>query len=214
MKCNLCNSNDVKKHFSRSEVDYFLCDTCKLIFMAPSHHPDLNYCEARYKLHKNDPFDEGYKHFLMELASPCFRLVDKNAKCLDYGCGPAKVMETIFKENGYNMESYDPCFYPELTPGSYDLITCNEVFEHFSFPAAECKRLCGILKDDGILAIGTNMWNSKTDFKTWHYLTDPTHISIYNKQTVTCLAEIFGLKTVEFYGDRLAILKKVSKTVG
>jgi len=182
--------------------------------MDPSKHPDLSCCEARYKLHKNDPFDEGYKNFLMELASPCFGLVDKGSKCLDYGCGPEKVMQTIFNEKGYSMESYDPCFYPELVSGCYDLITCNEVFEHFALPAVEGKRLFGLLKENGVLAIGTKMWNSKTDFKTWHYLTDPTHVSMYNRQTLVYLGDLFGLKMVKFYGDRITILKKASKTDG
>ena len=214
MNCILCNSKDVQKHFSRNNRDYFICDVCKLIFMDPSQHPDVNYCEARYKLHKNDPLDEGYRNFLMELADPCFLLIDGNSKCLDYGCGASKVMENIFRQNGYNMESYDPCFHHGMVLTKYDLITCNEVIEHFSSPELELKGLLGLLKDEGILAIGTNMWNTGVDLVTWHYLTDLTHMSIYSRQTVEYIAKIYGLKMIGFYGDRIAMLSKVSKTAG
>lgn len=176
--------------------------------MDPSKHPAPEDYENRYKLHNNNLLDMGYRKFLMELALPCFDLVNKKSECLDYGCGSTKGMEIIFKGKGYNMESYDPCFYPEMKEKKYDLITCNEVIEHFYKPVYEFKKLFGFLKNKGFLVIGTNRWNAKTDFSTWHYLTDFTHTSIYNKQTIKYLSVLFDFKITGFYGNRIAVLEK------
>jgi hypothetical protein len=41
-----------------------------------------------------------------------------NCRVLDFGCGHG------FDAEYYDLERYDPCFYPDKPKGSYDIITC------------------------------------------------------------------------------------------
>ncbi|MEI6092421.1 MAG: methyltransferase domain-containing protein, partial [bacterium] len=149
MNCPLCSSDKTSKHFNRNNTDYFLCSNCDLVFMDHKKHMNDEEKKLRYYKHKNNISDLGYKSFLMELAVPSFKLIDKDKKCLDYGCGPTKAMEQIFRDNGFEMYSYDPCFFPEIEKEEYNLITCNEVIEHFSNPKEELKKLFKLIKKDG-----------------------------------------------------------------
>ena len=176
--------------------------------MYPLKHPNQDEQRERYKKHNNSLQDEGYKNFLMQLAAPCFEFIGKDSECLDYGCGPTKAMEELFKKNGYRMTSYDSFFYDQISNKKYDLVTCNEVIEHFTFPAKELKKLCDLLKMGAYLAIGTQIWDEQIDLKNWHYLTDPTHVSIYGRHTVGIIARLFGLATVGSNDDRVILFRK------
>lgn len=45
---------------------------------------------------------------------------------LDFGCGFGKDVE-ILKERGYNIEGYDPYYYPKFPNKKFDTILCNYV---------------------------------------------------------------------------------------
>ena len=111
MNCPLCYSDKIKKKITRDNVDYFLCSDCLLVFMDHKKQMKEEDKKLRYNKHKNDISDLGYRKFLMDLAKPGFKLIDNTKECLDYGCGPTKAMEFLFHENGFKMDSYDPCFF-------------------------------------------------------------------------------------------------------
>ncbi len=211
MNCPLCSSDKTNKHFNRNSSDYFLCSNCSLIFMDKQKHINDEEKKLRYDKHKNDISDLGYRNFLMELAVPSFKLIDKSKKCLDYGCGPTKAMEHLFFEHGFKMDSYDPCFFFEIQNKEYDLITCNEVFEHFSNPKEELEKLFKLIKKDGFAVIGTNLWEKdlgvNTDLSTWHYLSDPTHVCFYSTSTFEFISKTFGFQLLEIIDKRVIILK-------
>ena len=206
MFCTLC-SYDVDKSLNIRGRDYFLCPNCDLLFMSPQDRMTREEELQRYLKHQNDPADTGYKNFLLQLAEPCFEYIDKDSLCLDYGCGNELNMEKIFKDKGYNMQNYDPYFYPNGLKGPYDLIVCNEVCEHFYSPSADFIKIRNILKPDGILAIGTNLRNATTDLNTWHYLSDRTHVSMYSKKTFDTVAERYKFKVLKVLNDRVILLK-------
>jgi hypothetical protein len=208
MNCRLCGSKNIRKHLFRDNTDYFICDACGLLSMDHEKLPSNDELLQRYQKHENNANDQGYKKFLMELASPCFELMDNKSECLDYGCGPNKVMEIIFKEKGYRMESYDPFFYPDLPLKKYDFVTCNEVAEHFYSPFEEFVKIRDLIKDGGYLGLGTYLWDESTDLRSWHYLTDMTHVSIYSRRTIERLAGLLGLEVAESDGRRITILRK------
>jgi hypothetical protein len=208
MNCGLCGSKDISRCFNRNNADYFMCAVCGLVFIDHKKHPSVNELRQRYQKHENTPGDQGYRDFLMELASPCFKFIDNKCECLDYGCGPTKIMEVVFENSGYKMESYDPFFYPEIPLKKYDMVTCNEVVEHFFFPIEEFLRIKDIMKSGGYLGIGTYLWDERTDLKTWHYLTDITHTSIYSSRSIGYLARLLGLEVIESDARRVTILRK------
>jgi hypothetical protein len=161
----------------------------------------------RYLKHQNNYNDEKYRSFLMQIAKPCFEYIDKNSLCLDYGSGQEKNMEQLFKDNGFNMESYDPYFYPIQLKGKYDLIVCNEVCEHFYKPAFDIKNVMAELAPYGVLAMGTNLRDASIELGNWHYLSDQTHVSIYSKRTFEYIATSYGLKILKLLNDRVIVLK-------
>jgi 2-polyprenyl-3-methyl-5-hydroxy-6-metoxy-1,4-benzoquinol methylase len=141
--CPLCGGDDVA-HFA---LEYYRCARCELTFLDPALRPDAASERARYDEHRNDPNDAGYRAFLQQLAAPLAQRVTPGARGLDYGCGPGPALSVMLEELGYDVALYDP-FYADnaaVLLDSYDFITCTEVAEHFFNPAAEFRRLAGML---------------------------------------------------------------------
>lgn len=123
---------------------------------------------------------------------PSFGANDK-LKGLDYGSGPRPVLAMMLKEKGFSCDVYDPLFQPDPAKleRSYDFITCTEVVEHFHEPLAEFNRLFGLLKEDGELAVMTQLRPAE-GFERWWYARDPTHMSFYSGKTMAWIAGRFG----------------------
>lgn len=206
MNCPLCN-HCVSNKFEKNKKNYWICEKCFLVFLDPSFRLSHDEEKERYKLHENFIENPGYKDFLLKIAKPCFKYLNKNSLCLDYGSGNSKSLEFIFNENGFNMESYDP-FFVKTEFKTYDLIVCNEVIEHFYNPMKEFLKIKNLLNKKGKLAIGTFFWDDKTDLKNFWYINDPTHVSIFNEKTISCLSNCLSMKTIEKVDDRIFILEK------
>lgn len=209
MNCRLCNDNRIKESFSINSKTYHLCSRCGLLFMDPSSYVDDTESKARYLLHNNYKEDDRYIVFLSQLANPCIKLIASGSTCLDYGCGHTKVMEHIFQEKGFSMDSYDPLFYPHIKKRNYDLITCNEVIEHFYDPMNDFIRIYDLLKKRGILGLGVSLFNSDTDFKSWYYMKDSTHVSLYSFKTLAYIVQKLKLEILDIPNDRVIILRKL-----
>ena len=54
---------------------YVSCSTCELVFVPPAFYISKEAEAERYKLHENDPADEGYQNFLMKLTTPLQELL-------------------------------------------------------------------------------------------------------------------------------------------
>lgn len=229
--CPICKEKAeqiTKRIYKKQERKFFLCKKCELIFTPPKlKHKELI---ERYSMHNNYYEDLNYRKFLLELASPVFEIIKSEFKiksikefdilknklqCLDYGCGPTKVMQKIFESQGFKMDSFDPIFYNIFNNieennknklMKYDIITCNEVIEHFEQPLIEFKKILKNLKPNGILAIGTSIWNEKTKLNSWTYMTDITHLTFYSLNTLKHIAKKLNLEIV-FYNKRIVIYK-------
>lgn len=55
----------------------------------------------------------------------------------------------------------------------YDFIACTEVAEHFYNPAAEFRRIDGLLEPGGWLGLMTGLVDDAMDFANWHYRRGP-----------------------------------------
>lgn len=66
-----------------------------------------------------------------------------HCRVLDYGCGRG------FDAKHYDLDKYDPCYYPEKPKGPYDLITCNYVLN--VIPNCFARR-CVLTHIDSLLA--------------------------------------------------------------
>lgn len=131
---------------------------------------------------------------------------------LDYGCGKGPVISKQLLEKGFEIDLYDPYFYPDTSylNKCYDFIFSCEVFEHFYHPFDEINKLHSILKPKGLLIIKTHLFNHQTDFKNWYYRKDQTHVFIYTFKTFEYIAEHFGFDIVTL-SEKLVVLKKIWK---
>lgn len=156
----------------------------------PTKEQEIN----RYRQHANDPNDIGYRNFLGHLVNPLLTKLSPTSRGLDFGCGPTKTIEAVFREQNISCVSYDPYFFCEnkLLEETYDFIACSEVAEHFFSPHREFKKLKLMLKPKGWLGLMTQ--SPPEDFKNWWYHRDPTHVVFYPLETLQWIADKFQYK--------------------
>jgi SAM-dependent methyltransferase len=207
--CPLCHSSAIQPYFEQQKRAYLSCKKCELVFLSKSFYLTESQQKSRYDKHQNHPDNENYRDFLSKLATPLLTLLPKNDKVLDFGCGAGSALPIIFKNQGFQMDLFDK-FYannPEVFSRQYDFITATEVFEHLEYPAVEIKRLFGLLTENGVLGVMTQLLTDEVDFKRWYYKNDPTHICFFRKNTLRYLADKYQT-SIEFYGDNVIIFSK------
>ena len=97
------------------------------------------------------------------------------------------------------MDIYDKFYAPEpvYTTKTYSLITATEVVEHLDDPLSYFRLFKTLLKPDGILCVMTLFHpKSKAEFLDWHYIRDPSHISLFTPETMEIIAEKTGLQVL------------------
>ncbi|SSC08970.1 Putative methyltransferase associated with DUF414 [bacterium endosymbiont of Bathymodiolus sp. 5 South] len=206
MLCPLCQSQNIAPYYQDQDAHYLSCSHCELVFVAHEYHLSDVEEKLRYDKHQNKPNDSAYQVFLSQVFNPVMVHLKKGAKGLDFGCGPGPTLSLMFEKQGYQVDLFDK-FYadnPEVFSNQYDFITATEVVEHLSEPRFELNRLFGLLKKGGVLAIMTQMITKETDFSTWYYKNDPTHICFFSEKTMRYLAQQWGVK-VKFFANNVAL---------
>jgi hypothetical protein len=200
--CPLCSSTGpFQQHEDAIKRILHTCNTCNLVFAGREFLLPPEKEKERYLNHQNSTTNDQYMSYLASITEPLLKFLHPGAKGLDYGCGPVMVLSEILSQKGIDCMSYDPFFFPILTEKTVDFIFLVETAEHFHEPFKEFKKLINLLSGDGLLFIITSFWNLNTDFKTWYYSRDNTHVSFYNKQTFLWLARKMNLKVK--YSDNL-----------
>ncbi len=207
--CRLCSSDKTEQlNFAYGERQYCFCSQCHLIFADQASLPDYESERQRYEMHQNHLHDTGYIRFLQQLLVPLANILSPAREGLDYGCGPEPVLAHLIRSQGYKCEIYDPIFFPELQPKDYDFITATECIEHFHFPSVDFDKISKMLRQEGILALMTDTWQSIEKFGTWHYIRDFTHVCFYNILTMSWLAEKYGMSLIYTDSRRVFIFRK------
>lgn len=207
--CPVCLSAEAAPFRSLGGRGYRQCPDCRAVFLEPAWLPDRDTERARYLLHRNDPSDAGYRAYLDRLAAPLLARLAAPARGLDFGCGPGPVLAGMLAEAGHSVRLYDPFFHddPKALEGTYDFITCTEAAEHFHGPAAEFALLDRLLAPGGWLAVMTCLLTDATDFDTWYYRHDVTHVVFYRRETFLHLAAHFGW-SCEFPAKDVILMRK------
>lgn len=209
MQCRVCKSQDLK--ILNLDENYYYCNNCQAIFIDKEEIIEPEEEQERYEGHDNTHQNEGYvKMFEDFLEESVFPYIDDIDNVLEFGCGPGPVLADLLKREDYQVDKYDPYFYPEKVYENkrYDLITSTEVFEHFSEPRKEMELLISHLKDGGYLAVMTSFHPGPETFDDWWYKWDPTHIVFYNLNTFQKLAEDYNLKIIYTDREKYIIFKK------
>jgi hypothetical protein len=188
---------------------FYICKKCKGIFRSKSQYLSRTEEKECYLNHENDVTDPNYQKFV----SPITNSILDNQKPfelgLDFGAGTGPVISYILKKNNYNIKQYDPYFhkYPKLLQKQYKYLACCEVIEHFHQPREEFRLLKQLLKNGGHLYAMSELYNSNINFKTWQYRRQPTHVFIYQKQTLQWIQKHFKFTNLTIDG-RLIIFTK------
>ena len=210
INCKLCNST-CSEIIEYKQEKYYYCSGCELIFLDENFIPGPAEEKARYQEHDNTHQNEGYvKMFERFINRALVSWWDGVETVLEFGCGPGPVLADLLEDEGFLVDKYDPCFFPEKVYKNkkYDLITATEVFEHLQAPFSVMELLLAHLSEKGLLAIMTSFHPGPEKFKDWWYKWDPTHICFFNESTFSWLAEEFSLN-IKFIGDeKYCLLQK------
>lgn len=208
--CPLCYTVSFSPEIEGSKGRWLhFCNNCKLVFEERKNRPEREEETKRYLEHENGIQNEGYVAHLNQVIEPTVKYLYPGWHGLDFGCGPAPTLNKLVEQKGFSCELYDPIFYPELPQGSFDFVFATECFEHFFSPAHEIKKLLDLLNSGGILAILTQFWQEKSQFKNWWYANDLTHVVFYHEQTFRFIAENYGFNILEIQKGRVVILRKM-----
>jgi 2-polyprenyl-3-methyl-5-hydroxy-6-metoxy-1,4-benzoquinol methylase len=161
--------------------------------MYPDNRPSLEDERKRYELHRNDPCDTGYRNHLLKVLDPLRDYISAGV-VLDFGCGQSLVTSEILQHRGFTTFRYDPLFVPNEAAlyQTYDCVVCIEVAEHFVDPKREFSLLYRLLKPGGWLAISTKLLLPEQTIETWWYAKDPTHVSLYRRETINWIEGAWG----------------------
>lgn len=207
--CPLCSSKNTQLYHTDNTREYHKCWACDFIFVPVVFHLSEVAEKSRYDLHNNDSHDANYRQFLSQVANPLLERHPKEARGLDFGCGPGPTLSVMLKEKGCKVDLYDK-FYAkndEVFTRQYDFITATEVVEHLRNPAFEIKRLIGLLKPQSMLFLMTEMLSDNTKFADWYYKNDPSHVGFFSQKTFANLAKRWQLK-LTIISDRVVILQR------
>lgn len=205
--CPLCSKTGYT-FYKTDKQHFYFCENCKGIFLEKKQLLNKHEEKDRYYLHKNHIDDYGYLKFANPIISTVKKIFNATHQGLDFGAGHTPVISEVLKRDGFQVEIYDPIFYKntEVFDKQYDFITSCEVIEHFYHPKKEFELLYNILKPNGKLILMTDIFKG-TDFESWYYKTDPTHVFLYQKETFNWIKNNYNFKDVNIT-NRLIIFTK------
>ncbi|KAF2518494.1 class I SAM-dependent methyltransferase [Flavobacterium salilacus subsp. salilacus] len=195
-RCPLCNSTG-ESYCIHNKREFFKCSNCSSVFLHPKHYLTSTKEKAHYNTHNNDPFDIRYQNFVSPVVNAILNSFTKKDKGLDFGSGTGSPIVKMLKDNEYNISQYDLFFHTDKTvlQQQYNYISCTEVAEHFKEPYKEFELLRNLLLPKGKLLLMTVLFDEKSDFSTWYYKDDPTHVFFYHAKTFEWIKSEFGFKS-------------------
>lgn len=217
--CPVCSSESdhffLKETKGAGERAFRCCPTCSLVFQTAGTLPSAEEEHARYRLHRNDGEDEGYRNWLESFIEKSVIPWYGGGNILDFGSGPRPVLSDILKARGLPVYSYDPFFAPRLpvpSGGAFSLILLCEVLEHIQDPVTAFRMLFQKAAEGACLSLMTQFLPSHapSDFRGWWYKEDPTHIRFYSDDSLRALGQASGWTLHRLDGQSRAVYKKGS----
>lgn len=195
--CRICLHTTRRIEDEPFGIDYFHCPRCDFIFVEEGGVPTEEEQRQEYRKHDNTRENAGYVSMLEAFVEKCVSPYRASVSTvLDFGCGPGPVLAELLQEAGYEVDLFDPLFFPDKTyrKRQYDLITATEVIEHLRDPMESFKHLKEVLRGKGKLAVMTLFHPGDAQrFKTWWYRREASHISFYSRVTIEYMARELGM---------------------
>lgn len=207
MTCPLCSSKNVSQR--EDVVQFYSCLHCATVFKDSKYFLNTTQEKERYLLHENNIEDPNYQQFVNPIVQAVLNAFPATSKGLDFGAGTGPVISKLLRDQGFQMNLWDPFFHPDrsVLEETYDFIVCCEVIEHFHNPHKEFQLMYGLLKPNGILFCMSDTLPNDSEFASWYYKDDLTHVIFYSEKNLKWIQQHLGFNNVEIT-ERLIVLSK------
>lgn len=198
----------LEAHFGQNH--YYSCKSCQLVFLNPKQRLTPQAEKTRYQLHDLGATDPKYLLYLNQLSLQLNEHVREGEAILDFGCGQSSVVKALLSKRSVPVAEYDPYFQSDRTvlrENFYQHIVVCEAAEHFSEPRLEFDLLFSLCAAGGRIYVQTKILKDPTLFESWHYRKDPTHISFYNRETMSWIKENWKAQDFNILGDEVTVFK-------
>jgi len=189
------------KRFSHHKFTVWRCPRCKTLHSKEA--VDLDKYYAAYPM-QQQKLDYGtvsaFKTRLKYLRSIGLK---KGDKVLDYGCSNGLFADYL-SSKGFSAEGYDPYVSeysnPKVLNSKYDAVVSYDVIEHVADPAEFMTTMAGLLKEGGVLVVGTpnaseiSLKNQKAHSLELH---QPYHRHILTDDTLKGIAQNTGFSLLK-----------------
>ena len=208
--CIVCKSKCLDIFLKVDNLTYWKCGFCEAKFLDKKNYISYNEEKKHYLKHNNSRSDQHYRDFLQCLINPLKDKISNNDFGLDYGCGYAPALADIFKKDGFNIDVYDPFFFPNknIFLKKFKFIACSEVVEHLFKPYEEFIKIDNLMDLNAWFGVMTSFMTEDFLFKNWHYRRDPTHVVFYKKKTFKVIASQRRWKVL-FPSKNIALFNKI-----
>lgn len=225
VRCNMCDaggsfsdavesarvSSNVRR-FEDHSFTVWRCRSCRSLHSKEAVDLRAYYREYPFQKQKMDfAARRAYRNRLRQLQKHGLR---REHRVLDFGCGAGLFVRFLEDAAFHGAVGYDPFVSahnrPDRLRTRYDVITCQDVIEHFDDPRQCLEQLVPSLKTGGLLAIGTPTADHIDLSSVDRYqmeLHQPYHRHILSEDALVRLAARFGLRLIavdhRFYYDTL-----------
>lgn len=232
-KCYLCTSNNSIIKYKIGPWFIRSCNNCNFIFVDPK--PKDAFLQKYYSTFEANIFEKS--KIIINDSKHTLKLLNKykktRNKLLDIGCGNGSFMSEAkkFKWVPFGIDSSQVLIkyiksHTNLSVAKadilnyknkdrYDLITLNQVIEHFTNPKIILKKCHSLLNKFGLLYIATpniNSYAARIRKEESDYLIPPEHVSYFDQVTLKNLLKKLNYKilyigTWSYPVDLAAIIK-------
>ena len=207
MNCVLCGIGNCIGVSVPNGRSLYRCLSCGLVFVCPENRVSLESERARYALHTNDADAAGYVRYMSGIANQLSTVLFAGARILDFGSGENYVLTRILRERGYACDAYDPLYALDLHCGAetYDGIVLCESIEHIRNLPENLRLLKKLSNARTVYFVKTQLYDTATDFATWWYAQDCTHINFFNEHSMHSIAQKLQ-RTVSYCDNRNTVI--------
>lgn len=225
-KCSVCG-NQSFSDYKRGGYPLKVCNSCTYVFdMQPFLNLKKLYSESYYK---NQNIKGGYFNYFEEsiVNKLTFKyrlkkieqfIPTKRGRLLDVGCALGDFLEVAKQLRWEDSCGIDVSDYaleqarakglkvykigtgsPKLKKSSFDVITLQDVVEHYIDPRAEMELVYKLLKPGGLLFLTTpNVSSLTAKFleRNWYHYKRNEHLSYFSPKTIRLFLEKIGFREI------------------
>lgn len=216
--CYLCCSNNYRLITKKSKYSIVKCDNCDFIFTTPiPSKEELNTFYNTFDYKDNSSAEKTIRSD----AKRSFRKIDlytnRKGELLDVGCGRGYFLDearmlgwntygvdtsrivTEFAEKRLHLNVFNSDIFSFQSDKLFDLITLNQVIEHFSNPESLINQCSKYLRNGGLMYIATpnpESISARVLKDNFDHFIPPEHLSYFSQHTLRRLLEKQGFKVL------------------